>query len=347
MKDIVVAQFGCGYWGPNLLRNLRHAPGCRVKWVADPEPSRRAYVAEVDAHIRTVAEIAPVLDDPEVAAVVLSTPVATHFEIAEKVLAAGKHVLIEKPVVTSLADLSKLARLAEARNLVMMAGHTFLYNEAVHYLRGMLDAGDLGDLYYAYSQRLNLGRVRDDVDAWWNFAPHDVSILVYLRGNTPPETVHLSGVDYLQPGIADVVFANLTWADRVSANLHLSWLDPGKTRKLTLVGSRKMATYDDTKNEKIAIYDKGMEKNEWTEFDHPPGLGYAVRHGDVFMPYIKWVEPLKAEVGHFLDCVRNGIPCLTGIEHATSVTAVIVAGERSLATGEVVKVRDVLNEITP
>jgi predicted dehydrogenase len=332
-----IGQLGCGYWGPNLLRNFSAQAGCLVKWVAEMSAERRSYVEANFPRSRTTADWEKVLADPEVEAVVVATPAATHAEIARRALAAGKHVFVEKPLATSVADADDLVRRAAAAGRVLMAGHTFLYNAAVRYVQALVERGDLGRLYYLYSHRLNLGQVRSDVNAWWNLAPHDVSILLYLMGGALPANVSAHGVDYIQPGVEDVVFASLTWPDRVTAQVHVSWLDPGKVRKMTLVGSRKMVVYDDVSDDKVAVIDKGVDRvpklGEKMDYDESGAYQLLHRSGDVLLPRIKFDEPLKVESAHFLDCVRNGREPLTGPGHARDVVAVLEAGQRSLREG--------------
>src|SRR6266550_6533125 len=239
-NEITVGQIGCGYWGPNLLRNFSAQSGCWVKLVADTNDERLAYVAANFPRTRTVRDIESVLADPEIDAVIISTPAASHYQMTKQALECGKHVFVEKPLATSTALADELVTLAAAKNKTLMAGHTFLYNAAVRYVKKLLDDGELGQVYYIYSQRLNLGQVRSDVNAWWNLAPHDVSILLYLMNDTLPVSVSAHGISYIQPGIEDVVFATLTWASGVTAHIHVSWLDPGRVRKMSIVGSRKM-----------------------------------------------------------------------------------------------------------
>jgi predicted dehydrogenase len=332
-----LSQLGCGYWGPNLLRNFSAQPDCQVKWVAEMSADRRAYVDANFPRTRTTPEWEKALNDPEVDAVVIATPAATHFDLVRKALGAGKHVFVEKPLATSTAEADVLVALATSAGKVLMAGHTFLYNAAVRHAKKLLDQGELGQLYYLYSHRLNLGQVRSDVNAWWNLAPHDVSILLYLKDGALPATVAAHGVDYIQPGIEDVVFATLTWPDRVTAQVHVSWLDPGKVRRMTLVGSRKMVVYDDVSDDKIAVIDKGVDRvpkvGERMDYDESGAYQLFHRAGDVLLPRIKFDEPLKVEAAHFLDCVRNGKEPISGPAHARDVVAVLEAGQRSLREG--------------
>jgi len=339
---ITLAQIGCGYWGPNLLRNFASNSKCRVKWVADQRAERRAFV-EANYHgVATTADWRTVLDDPEVDGVVISTPASSHADLALAALGAGKHVFVEKPLATTVAEVDAIAAAAGGR--VVMTGHTFLYNAAVRRIRDLVAGGDLGKIYYIYSQRLNLGQVRSDVNVWWNLAPHDVSILLYLLGGEVPDSVFVHGLTYLQKEVEDVAFATLSWPSGIKAHLHLSWLDPGKVRKMTVVGSRKMVVYDDIADDKIAIFDKGVDfvprSGERMDFDNFDAFNVVHRMGDIWLPRIKFEEPLRVEAGHFLDCIERGEEPLTGIRHAREVVAVLAAGQRSLREGHDVRLAD-------
>jgi predicted dehydrogenase len=335
-NEIVVAQVGCGYWGPNLLRNFSALSGCQVKYVADASPERRAFVERTYPRTRAVESVAEVLADPDVNAVIIATPAGTHYDIASRALAAGKHLFVEKPLATSVKEVDELAQVASARNLVVMAGHTFIYNAAVRYVKKLLDNGDLGEVRYIYSQRLNLGRIRADIDALWNFAPHDISIIQYWLGDPEPLAVTRQGMAYMQRGVEDVVFLNLVYPNKVLANIHVSWLDPQKVRRMIVVGSRKMVVYDDVAEVKIAIYDKGIDKKavlgQNMDFDQPRPAQFDYRSGDILLPQVKFVEPIRVEAEHFLDCIRNGRAPLTGIPHARSVVSIL---ERASATAGV------------
>ncbi|HYD70502.1 Gfo/Idh/MocA family oxidoreductase [Azospirillum sp.] len=335
----VVGQIGCGYWGPNLLRNLSAQPDCRVKWVADASEARRQFVGQNFPRTEATPDWRTVLDDPEVEAVVIATPASTHFELARNALFAGKHALVEKPLAMTRTEAEDLRRLAAETGRVLMVGHTFLYNSAVHYMKKLVDDGALGDLFYIYGQRLNLGQVRTDVNAWWNLAPHDVSILLHLMNGEMPVRVAAQGAAFIQKGIEDVVFATLTWKSGIVGHVHVSWLDPGKVRRFTVVGSRKMVIYDDVNDDKIAIYDKGVDRvpriGERMDFDDPRTFQFLHRAGDILLPRVKLVEPLKAEVEHFLDCVRRGATPITGPDHAVAVVTVMAAVQTALKTGQV------------
>ena len=332
-----IAQIGCGYWGPNVLRSIWQRADCKVKWVVDRDPDRRAFVESNFSGCCVVPDIGQVLDDPEVDGVVVVTPAETHFEIVKAALLADKHVLVEKPPALTSIETAEIFDLAKSRGRTLMVDHTFLYHAAVRHLRDLLAAGDVGDTCYIYTQRLNLGQVRNDVSAWWNLAPHDVSIILYLMDNCLPSQVVATGMDYIQEGIDDVVFASLVWPNRVTAQIHVSWLAPTKVRKVTVVGTEKMAVFDDGSDDKIAIYDRGIDRVPKMgldhEFDEPKNFDLTYRRGNVVMPQIAMVEPLKVLFEHFVECMDNGREPLTGSCHARAVTTVLEAVQQSLDEG--------------
>jgi predicted dehydrogenase len=324
---LVLAQFGCGYWGPNLLRNFSALPNCSVKYVVDLSAERRGFVERDFPQTIAIESCDRVLNDPEVNAVVVATPAETHFSLAKRVLCAGKHAFVEKPLATKASEVDELAKCAAERNLVVMAGHTFIYNSAVRYVKQLIDAGELGEIRYIYSQRLNLGRIRADIDALWNFAPHDISIIQFWLGNPEPISVSRQGMAYMQNGIEDVVFLSLEYPGKIIANIHVSWLDPQKVRKMIIVGSRKMVIYDDVAENKIAIYDKGIDRKailgENMDFDNPQPLQFNYRSGDILLPQVKFTEPLRVEAEHFSDCILNSRVPLTGLGHARTVVSIL------------------------
>ena len=330
-KPLVVAQAGIGYWGPNILRNLVGNARCRVKTAVDFSEDRRNFVAKLYPSVATTADFSSVLADPEIDAVVLATPASTHCELALRCLAAGKHILVEKPFATSVEEVDRIAAAARQAGRVAMAAHTFIFNDAVRYLKQLIASGELGDVRYIYSQRLNLGRIRPDVDALWNFAPHDVSIIQYLLGDPQPVSVTRQGMDYVQPGIEDVVFLHVVYPGKVMAHVHVSWLDPHKVRQMTVVGTKKMAVYDDVAENKIEIYDKGIEPKavlgQRMDFDQPGPQQFTHRSGDILIPQISFREPIKVEIDHFFDCILEGTPCLTGPDHAREVIRILSAAK--------------------
>src|SRR5205085_10542585 len=260
-------------------------------------------------------------------AVIIATPATTHFHLACQALRAGKHVFVEKPLATRVSEVDELAACAKERGLIVMAGHTFVYNSAVRYVKRLIDAGELGDVRYIYSQRLNLGRIRTDIDALWNFAPHDISIIQYWLDDRDPVSVSRQGMAYMQDGIDDVVFLNLEYPGKVIANIHVSWLDPQKVLKIIVVGSRKMVVYDDVADNKIAIYDKGIDRKailgQNMDFDNPQRAQFNYRSGDILFPEVKFTEPLRLEAEHFSDCILNSRKPLTGTAHARTVVSIL------------------------
>ena len=293
----------------------------------DPSAERRRFVESNFPFSRAIETHQTVLDDPSIDGVVIATPAASHFPLAKEVLDAGKHVFVEKPLATKVAEVDELSRRATEQNLVVMTGHTFVYNSAVRHVKRLIDSGELGELRYIYSQRLNLGRIRSDIDALWNFAPHDISIIQYWLGDPEPISIGRQGMAYMQEGIDDVVFLNLEYPGKVIANIHVSWLDPQKVRKMIIVGSRKMVVYDDIAENKLLIYDKGIDRRailgENMDFDNPEGPQFDYRSGDILMPEVKFAEPVRVEAEHFANCIRNSQEPLTGLSHARTVVSIL------------------------
>jgi predicted dehydrogenase len=324
-----VALLGYGYWGPNLARNLHVGVG--QEWVAcaDLDGVRRAEVARRYPWVRVHADAAAVFDDPEVDALVIATPARSHAGLVRRALERGKHVLVEKPLALSTAEAVGLAELAERAGLVLLVGHTFEYNPAVTKIRALLDAGELGELWYLHSQRVNLGRIQRDVSALWSIGPHDVSIANYLVGS-PPRWVSARGARYLHEEVEDVVFATLGYDGGVLAHLHVSWLDPSKVRRTTVVGSRRMVVFDDLDSEaKLRVYDKGADPVEG-------GFGeyqFRVRSGDIHVPRTDLAEPLALELAHFLDCCASGGRPRTDGWNGVRVVAALEAAQQSLDKG--------------
>ena len=291
---------GLGYWGPNLARNFAALPGVELAWVCDTSDERRAAAATRFPFARATASIDDLLDDDTLDAVVIATPVPTHADLAVQVLQAGKHCFVEKPLAVNVADAERAARAAEAAGRVLMVGHLLEYHPGVRMLAELASSGELGDLYYLYGNRLNLGKLRTDENALWSLGAHDVSVVLALAGEEPTE-VTSRGESYMNPGIEDVVFGYLRFPSGLAAHLHLSWLDPHKARRFTVVGSKRMATFDDMDLErKVTVYDKGFDEDarNWGE--------YIVRSGDIYSPRIPNVEPLRVECEHFVESIREG-----------------------------------------
>ncbi|MBH49874.1 MAG: oxidoreductase [Candidatus Marinimicrobia bacterium] len=328
-KKLNIAQIGVGYWGPNLLRNLVGNKDCIVSKVVDKSEERRKFVKDLYPEIEVSECLDTVYSDSEVDAIIVATPVSSHYDLTIKALESDKHVLVEKPMAKTVLEAQKIGNLAKTKNLVAMVGHTFLYNSVVRYIKTLIDSGVLGDIRYIYSQRVNLGRIRNDVDALWNLAPHDISIIQYWLNESEPINMIRNGMDYVQSGIDDVVFMNIEYPDNIMVNIHVSWLDPHKIRRMTVVGSKKMVVYDDIADDKIIIYDKGIDRmavlGENMDFDNPNTFSFHHRSGEVTIPNIKWEEPLKTEIDHFVDCIQNGTDCLTDAIHAAKVIRILAS----------------------
>ena len=323
---IRIAQIGCGYWGPNLLRNFRSLNNCSVEEVIEPNIDRQRFIKDSFPNVNVESDVSGVLNKTGIDAVIIATPADEHFKLAKKALLANKHVLVEKPMARSVEEVQELTEIANSRKLTLMSGHTFLYNDAVRFIKSQIDSGETGELRYIYSQRLNLGRIRSDVDALWNFAPHDVSIIQYLLNDPTPIEINSQGMDFIQPGINDVSFLNIKYQSTI-ANIHVSWLDPLKTRKVVIVGSKKMIVYDDVAEDKIIIYDKGIDKfsklGENMDFDIPHPSSFRYRSGDIWIPKIEYKEPLKAEAEHFLESIISGQEPISGPSHTLKVIKIL------------------------
>jgi predicted dehydrogenase len=300
----VVGIIGCGYWGPNLLRNLSQLPISKVKYCCDLDDARLNHMKALYPQVTTTKRFQDLIEDEEVEAVAIATPVSTHYSLAKACLEGGKHVLVEKPLAGSIAEAEELNRIANEQDLILFAGHTFVYNAAVQKMKELVEAGELGETYYVSSVRVNLGLFQEDINVIWDLAPHDISILNYIFGREPV-TVSTFARSYIRPGIEDVAFLTLQYPHGVVAHIHVSWLDPCKIRRTTLVGSKKMLVYDDTSAlEKIRVYDKGVTIQP--HYDTFGEFQLAYRFGDIIVPKINDVEPLKVECIHFIECIRDG-----------------------------------------
>jgi predicted dehydrogenase len=319
-----VGVVGLGYWGPNLARNLAAIPGCTLQWLCDPSAQAREKLARSFPSARATGELAELLADPELDAVVLATPVPTHAELTIRVVEADKHCFVEKPLATNAADAEAAVAAAASAHKTLMVGHLLEYHPAVGRLKELIDAGELGALYYLYGNRLNLGKLREDENALWSLGAHDVSVVLHLIGEEPDECL-AHGASYVRAGVQDVVFCYLRFPSGVSAHLHLSWLDPHKERRLTVVGARRMATFDDMLLEgKLAVYDKGFDEDarSWGE--------YIARSGDIFSPRVSNAEPLRIECEHFLECIRTGATPRSDGLSGLRVVRVLAELQRSL-----------------
>jgi predicted dehydrogenase len=330
---INVAVVGMGYWGPNLVRNLLILRDVRVSTLCDSDIKRAETVRQrFCPSARVTNNYKEIAEDPNIMAVVIATPIRSHFELGKAFLMAGKNVLLEKPLAQTKEECQALIDLAKTHRLVLMVGHIFEFNIVVQKIKQYLDDGLLGKLFYVYSQRVNLGRIQNDVNALWSFAPHDVSILNYWLASSPLR-VTARGFSFLTQNIEDVVFITLEYPNGISAHLHLGWLDPRKVRLMTLVGSKKMLVYDDvTQDDKIKIYDKGIVQLD--EFIHSPSsfaeFQFKIRSGDVTIPTIQFGEPLQTECQHFIDCIQKKCDPLADGENGLRVVKVLEAAEQSL-----------------
>lgn len=327
---VTVAVIGGGGWGKNHIRNFHEIHSCRLKTVCDLSEKVLASHKAALKDVATTTDAAAVFGDPEIDAVVIATDAPSHFRLASQALDAGKHVLVEKPMTLAPAQAEDLVRRADQARRVLMVGHLMEYHPCVLQLKELVDKGDLGTLRYMYCQRLNLGVVRKDENAWWSLAPHDVSIVLFIF-QAEPVTVTAQGQAYLQKGVEDVVFAQLKFADGRIAHIHVSWFDPHKVRKVTLVGSDKMATFDDMEaSEKIRVYDKGVSVTGTV-------VGYdqsiSLRTGDIWIPRTPPGEPLRLECLHFLECIEKKKTPRSDGRDGLRVVRVLEAADRSLKAG--------------
>ena len=336
---IGMAVVGAGYWGPNIIRNMQENAQCELLAVCDKDTGKLERLRENHPHIPNLTtDYAQLLNDPAIDAVAIVTEIPSHFTLAQQALEAGKHVFVEKPLAATGKECALLGELASRVGKTLMVGHTFVYNPAVNKLKEISDSGTLGDVYYQHSQRLNLGRVQTSLNAFWSLAVHDVSIALHLFEELP-HWVRAWGNAFITPGVEDVVFVNMAFPSGRLANIHASWLDPEKRRQVTLVGSRKMVVYDDVSlDRKLTIYDKGIEK-QLSETKHPEykdfsGFQLLTRTGDVSIPHLKFTEPLKVEIQHFVDCITGKVKKpLTGWQAGYEVVKTLEAAQESLQHG--------------
>jgi predicted dehydrogenase len=321
---VSIGVVGLGYWGPNLTRNFDALPDAELRWCCDADAAIRARYTVQYPGARFTAELDELLGDPELDAVVLATPVPTHAALAARVLEAGKHCFVEKPLAQSVADAELAVAAAERAGKVLMVGHLLEYHPGVDKLKQIADSGELGAIHYIYSNRLNLGQLRADENALWSLGAHDVSVILRLAGEEPHE-VSARGESYMRDGIEDVVFAFLRFPSGLAAHLHLSWLDPHKERRFTVVGSKRMATFDDMDLErKITVYDKGFDASADSYGE------YITRSGDIWSPSVGNAEPLRLEAAHFVACVREGSVPVSDGHSGLRVVRVLEALQREL-----------------
>jgi predicted dehydrogenase len=324
---INIAVVGAGAWGKNHVRVFSEIPNVRLKYICDSDPSRLTQLQKLYPHSEMVEGAAPILQDPEIKGVVIASSAISHYPLAKASLLAGKDVLVEKPMAMKSEEAKEMAEIAERERRILMVGHLLVYHPVVDRLREMVCSGAMGKIYYIYTQRVNLGVIRQDENALWSFAPHDISVILYLI-DEEPVAVTAHGESYIQKGIEDVVFVSLRFSDGKMANIHLSWLDPHKLRKVTIVGSEKMVVFDDMESsEKLKIYDKGVKNLSYDTY----GEYLSLRFGDITIPNVKMVEPLRAEAEHFIQCIESRKEPKTGGRDGLRVINILMAAQQSLA----------------
>ena len=326
-----IGVVGAGGWGRNLVRNFAAAKGAELVAICDLNEEVRQANSRLYPAVKLFEDFDEMLADADVEAVVIATPAPTHYELSRKALDAGKHVYVEKPFTLRSDRAVELVELADKAGLTVMVGHLLEYHPAVLKLKELTDNDDLGDLYYMYTERVNLGIVRQAENAWWSLAPHDVSVILFLFG-AEPVTVSARGQSFLQEGIEDVVFANLQFSDGRMAQIHVSWLDPHKSRRMVLVGDRRMASFDDMDpTEKVRVFDKSASvvRDGYANYEESVRL----RSGDIMIPHISLGEPLRTECEHFISAVSSGRPPRSDARDGLRVVRVLEAGQRSLDAG--------------
>ena len=329
-RPVRVGLVGYGYWGPKVARNFYELPQADLAWVVDRDPARLNKAAGAYPGIRLSDDYADLLAS-DVDAVILATPIRSHYPLAKAALEAGKHVLVEKPLTASTAEADALTELAEQCGLTLMVGHTFVYNAAIRALRDIVSSGELGRIYYVDAARLNLGLFQPDINVLWDLAPHDLAILCFVLGQDPLE-VSARGSASVRPGIHDVAYVDLKFPDNVMAHLHLSWLDPCKVRRVTIVGSKKMVVCNDLLvDEPIRIYDKGVDRPP--ETDQFSAFHLQYRYGGMQVPYVPFKEPLRTQCEHFLDCIRTGARSHSDGRIGMQIVRILEEADRSLQDG--------------
>lgn len=323
---VTLGQVGLGYWGPNVLRNFAGLQQVHMKACCDLDETALKRIAAQNPGIVTTTDYNTLLDDPDIEAVVVTAPTPSHYGLAKAALLTGRHVFVEKPIALAVEQAEELVSLAAERRRVLMVGHLLMYHPAVTRLKQLVTGGELGDIYYLYSSRLNLGQVRRNENAMWSLAPHDISVALFLL-EEQPVTVAAQGLTYLQPGIPDTVFVTLRFASGKAAHIHVSWLDPHKVRRITVVGSQKMAVFDDVDStEKLRIYDRGVHRPAYDSY----GDSLSLRFGDISIPRVDMREPLRLECQHFIDCIQNDLTPLSDGINGLKVLQVLEAGQQSL-----------------
>ena len=330
-KKIKVGVAGCGYWGPNLIRNFRSLADVNLKMMCDLNTGRLKHLKSLYPEVEASTDYKHMLNGINLDAVVIATNVKTHFPLAKAALLAGKHTFIEKPMASSVEQCEELVEIAKKNGLVLMTGHTFLYSPVVRKIKEIVDKGDIGEIRYISARRLNLGLFQKDINVAWDLAPHDLSIILSLMGEMP-ESVNCRGSAHVTPGIEDVTTMCLSFSKQRSATIQSSWLDPRKVREMTIVGSKRMIVYDDLAPlEKIRVFDMRVERPP--HYDTFGEFQYAYHYGDMYAPYIKQEEPLKTECQHFIDCIKYGATPVSCGSRGTELVSILEASSESLRKG--------------
>jgi predicted dehydrogenase len=344
MKNQVnIGVVGCGYWGPNLIRNFNNLSDCKVLIACDLKKERLAHLKKLYQDLVVTDRFEDLAESSEIDAIAIATPVWSHYELAKIALLKGKHVFIEKPMASTSEQCWELNQLAEEKNLTILVGHTYLYSAPVRKIKKIVNSTDFGSLLYISAQRLNLGLFQKDINVAWDLAPHDLSIILFVMGSAP-EAVNCQGKAHYHKDIEDVTNMSLTFGNGGFATIQSSWLDPNKVRRMAFVGKKKMILFDDNEPlEKIKIYDKRVEVPP--HYDTYAEFHYSYHYGDMHSPYINQIEPLKTECEHFLDCIRTGAEPLTSGKQGLQVIQILEAANASLKNGGArVEIEDTMNE---
>src|SRR2546430_1893733 len=345
MKNhLSVGIVGCGYWGPLLVRNFIGLPNCTVAAICDMKEARLKHVHSLYPSVGCVMEYEKLFSDQEIDAIVIATSVKSHYPLAKASLLAGKHTFIEKPMAASSAECEELIELAESRGLVLMLDHTFLYSAAVRKIAEIVDAGDIGDIRYINSRRLNLGLFQKDINVAWDLAPHDISIILHILGEFPV-SVNCQGNAHVTPQIEDITNMSLLFRHKRFATIQSSWLEPRKVREMTIVGSRRMIVYDDLQtHEKLKVYDVRVERPP--HYDTFAEFQYSYHYGDSYIPHIHQEEPLRAVCQHFVDCIQGGTKPMTGGREGLDLVRILEAASESLeANGAAINFASTANSV--
>jgi predicted dehydrogenase len=330
-KQQKVGVVGCGYWGPNLIRNFVGLADCKLQLICDQDQSRLDHLTQLYPGVDATREFAPMLNGSDLDAIAIATPVHLHHSLAKQSLEAGKHTFIEKPMASSSEECQELRDIARKKKLTLMVGHTFLYSSPVRRIKEIIDHGDIGEVRYISARRLNLGLFQKDINVVWDLAPHDLSIILYLMGESPT-AINCQGQANVTPGIEDVANMTLFFPSKGYATVHSSWLDPKKTREMTIVGSKRMIVYDDLEPlEKIKVYDARVERP--AHYDTFADFHYSYHYGDMYAPHVPQSEPLKVECQHFLDCIRTGATPMSCGMRGQEIVQIMEAANQSMRNG--------------